>query len=56
MAQTKINHTLLMDDLKVLGKSERQIESLVNTVLAVSDHIDMEFGLKKCGVLIMKTG
>ena len=52
--QTRINHMLFMDDLKLFGKSERQIESLVNTVHAVSDDIDIEFGINKCGILIMK--
>ena len=56
MGQTRINHMFFMDDLKLFGKSERQIESLVNTVHAVSDDIGMEFGIKKCGVLIMKRG
>ena len=56
MGQTRINHMFFMDDLKLFGKSERQIESLVNTVHAVSDDIGMEFGIKKFGVLIMKRG
>ena len=56
MGQTRINHMFFMDDLKLFGKSERQIESLVNTVHAVSDDIGMEFGIKKCSVLIMKIG
>ena len=56
MGQTRINHMFFMDDLKLFGKSERQIESLVNTVHAVSDDIGMEFGIKECGVLIMKRG
>ena len=56
MGQTRINHMLFIDDLKLFGKSERQIELLVNTVHAVSDDTGMEFGIKKCGLLIMKTG
>ena len=43
MGQTRINHMFFMDDLKLFGKSERQIESLVNTVHAVSDDIGMEW-------------
>ena len=56
MGQTRINHTLIMDDLKMFGKSEGEMESLVNTVHAVSDDSDMEFGIKKCDVLNMKRG
>ena len=56
MGKTRINHMFFMDDLKLFGKSERQIESLVNTVRAFSDDIGMEFGIKRCGVLIMKRG
>ena len=51
MGQIKINHTLFMDDLKLFGKSERQIESLVNIVHAVSDDIGMEFGIKRGKVM-----
>ena len=52
----KVNHLLFMDDLKLFGKSEDQIDSLVQTVQVFSEDIGMEFGLKKCGVLLMKRG
>jgi len=45
-----------MNDMKLLGKSEDQIDSLVQTVHLFSEDIGMEFGLKKCGVLLMKRG
>ena len=51
-----INHLLFMDDLKLFGKSHAQIDSLVNTVFAFSQDIGMEFGIKKCGLLVMKRG
>ena len=38
------------------GKTEEQIESLVNTVQLVSDDIGMEFGVAKCGMLVLKRG
>ena len=50
----KINHLLFMDDLKLFVKNEDQIDNLVNTVRIFSEDIKMEFGLPKCGVLIMK--
>jgi len=46
---TRMNHLLFMDDLKLFGKSHSQIDSLVNTV-----DIGMEFGIKMCGVLVLK--
>ena len=51
-----VNHLLFMDDLKLYRKSERQVDSLVNTVPVVSQDIHMEFGINKCVVLIMKRG
>ena len=51
-----INHLLFMDDLKLYGNDERQIDSLINTVRVFSDDIRMEFGLKKCAVVVMKRG
>ena len=51
-----INHLLFMDDLKLFAKSNDQIDSLVNTVYTLSEYIGMEFGEKKCGVLVLKRG
>ena len=45
-----------MDDLKLFAKNEDQIDNLVNAVRVFSEDIKMEFGLPKCGVLIMKRG
>ena len=45
-----------MDDLKLFGKNEEQIDSLVKTVHIFSKDIGMEFGIKKCGMLVMKKG
>ena len=54
--QQKVNHLLYMDDLKLYAKDESQVSSLVDTVYAFSTDIKMEFGLKKCGVLVLKRG
>ena len=51
-----VNHLLFMDDLKLYGKSERQVDTLVNTVRVVSQDIGMEFGINKCAVLNTKRG
>ena len=45
-----------MDDLKLYGKDERKVDSLVNTVQVISSDIGMESGLRKCGVFILKKG
>ena len=52
----KVNHLLFMDDLKLFGKNESEIDSLIRTVYLFSKDIRMEFGIKKCGVLVMKKG
>ena len=52
----KINNVLFMDDLKLYGKSENEIKELVSTVEIFSQDIGMEFGIKKCGVIIMNRG
>ena len=52
----KLNHLLFMDDLKLFAKDERETNSLLSTVQIFSNDIRMEFGIKKCGVLIMKRG
>ena len=45
-----------MDDLKLLGKTENQIDSLINSVHMFSMGGGMEFGIKKVGRLILKRG
>ena len=52
----KLNHLLLMDDLKLLSKSEDQIDILVRIVHVFSTDIGMKFGMKKCGILTMERG
>ena len=51
-----INHLLYMDDLKLFGKTEKQHDTLMNTVYIFSEDIRMEFGISKCRVLVMKEG
>ena len=45
-----------MDDLKLYGKSENEIKRLVSTAEVFSRDIGMEFGIKKCGVIIINRG
>ena len=41
-----------MDDLK---RREEQTDTHVRTVHVVSTDVGMEFGMKKCGILTMKS-
>ena len=52
----KINHLLFMDDLKLFSKSEKSLDSLVQTVRIFSSDIGMEFGIEKCASLFIKRG
>ena len=54
--QKIINHLLYMDDLKLYGRSEQELESLIDVVRVFSRDIGMEFGLNKCAVLVLKQG
>ena len=51
-----INHLVFMDDIKLYGKSEKELEALVELVRVFSRDIGMEFGLDKCAALSMKKG
>ena len=52
----KQNHLFFMDDLNLFTKSKNQIDPLVQTAHIFSEEIGMQFGIKKCGVLIMERG
>ena len=45
-----------MDDLKLYGTSDNQLNGLISTVKKVSDDIQMEFGLDKCAKATFKRG
>ena len=45
-----------MDNLKLYAKSERELDSLIQTVRIFSDDVGMVFGLDKCAVLVLKRG
>ena len=42
-----------MDDLKLYGGSQPDIDHLMQTVYNVRDDIDTRFGIDKCGVFVM---
>ena len=52
----KLNYLLFMDDLKLYVKSERELESPIQTVRIFSADVGMVFCLGKCAVLVLKRG
>jgi hypothetical protein len=45
-----------MDDLKLLSRSEEDLESIIKIVKAISKDINMNFGLEKCAKICLKKG
>ena len=45
-----------MDDLKLYGKTDKGLNSLIWTVRISSSDICMEFRIGKCNILILKRG
>ena len=54
--KTRISHLLHMNDLKLFGKTKRDMESLMNTVRLFSEDIGMQFGVDKCAITALKRG
>ena len=52
----KVNHLLYMDDLNIYACSDKEMESLGNTVRIFSKDISMELGLEKCAKVSMNKG
>ena len=42
--------------IKLYAKNEKSLNSLVQTVRIFSDDIDIEFGIDKCAILVLKRG
>ena len=42
----KVNHLLYMDDLRIYACSDKEMESLVNTIRILSEDISTEFGVE----------
>ena len=45
-----------MDDLKLYGKNEHEIDSLFQSLRIYNEDIAMEFGIQKCACVILKRG
>ena len=55
-SKEKINHLLFMDDLKLYSRSEKGLDSLVQTIRVFSEDVGMEFGIEKFVMLVMEKG
>ena len=45
-----------MEDLKLYGKNDKEIDSFIKTVLQCSKDIKMELGILKCAVVSLQRG
>ena len=52
--KTKISHLLYMDDLKLIAKTEEELQKQIQTVKTLSDDVHLEFGLEKCAKIALK--
>ena len=52
----KINHLLFIDDLKLYSYSEKELDSLLQTIRIFSKDIGMEIGIEKCAMLVIEKG
>ena len=55
-SQEKVNHLMYMDDIKLFAKNEKELETIIHTVRIYRQDIGMGFGIKKCALLVMKSG
>ena len=55
-SKDKINNLLFMDDLKLYSKTEKTLDSLIQTARIFSNDIKMEFGIETCAILVLKRG
>jgi len=54
--KTKISHLIYMDDLKLIAKSEKELQKQIPTVKNFNDDIHTESGLEKCAKIAFKRG
>ena len=52
----KVNHLFFMDELKLYGKNDKEIDSLIKTVWQCSEDIKMEFVILKCALISLQSG
>ena len=52
----KVNHLFFMDDLKLQGKNDKEIDSLIKAVVQFSEDKIMEFGILKSTIVSLQRG
>ena len=56
-SREKVNHFILMDDLKLCGSCDEKLKSVLGVMKMFSDDVRMKFGFdNKCGVLVVEKG
>ena len=55
-SQKMINHLMYIDDIKLLEKNEKELETLIHAVRIYRQDRGMEFDLEKCAMLVRKSG
>jgi hypothetical protein len=55
-ADRKISHILYIDDLKLFGRSEEDLENEMKIVKTFSKNINMSFGLGRYAKMFLKNG
>jgi len=53
---TKISRLRYVDDLKLMGKTEEEIQKEMQVIRNFSNDIHMDFGLDKCAEIVLKRG
>ena len=53
-SKERINHLLYIDDMKLYGKADIGLHSLIQTVRIFCSNICMKFGIEKCNISILK--
>ena len=54
--EAKVNHLLLMDDLRLYGKNDKETDSLIKTVWQSIEDVKMEFVGFKCAIVSLQRG
>ena len=54
-SQEKINHPMYMDDIKIFARNEKDLETLIHAVRIYNQDIEMEFGIEKWAMQVMKS-
>ena len=52
-SKEQINHLIYRNDIKLLEKIEKELETLIQTIIAYSQDIGMEFSIEKSAILMI---